>query len=391
MKILIVWATLLCFFYGRTQGFSYPTSGNATGYSLVSNDNVTMVPSIASFGCIPTNGSSLSFGTSHVSTGAIYRGTSWKDSCLGSYEVITFNFSTGTNRPRGLSFKIFDVDNGSDSVSVEIFSAGERLHYTYLLFANSFITAHGTSPHRGFVGSNQNNSGKDDDRGTVQISTLNNSESIDSVIVYKYNGRNISGSPSQSFGAFQWSAMTALPLNITHFELTEQPSGLKADWYTQNATEFHTFQLQGSKDGKTYYELANLPSSSNMPGRKHSITISRTEYTPFLFFRIKGISLDGSSLYSKVIRRSFEPPVQIISIETSGQNLVLTTQSNKSTFLSTFIYDRQGRLMHTQKTGIHPGLQKVQIPATNLPKQAVYYVTMAFATGDVSNRSFWNH
>lgn len=255
MKTIFITAVyLLVYSFTSAQQFTYPSSGSATANGLTAADGVKMTVKIRSAGCIATNGVDVVYSTAHQSAGALHRGTSWQAGCKGSVESITLDFSSVSRRPLGIQFKICDVDNGSDSVSVQIFSEGAPINYTHILFANSFVTAAGVSPHMGFAGSAQNNSGLDDDRGSILITT-SAAPRVDSIVIHKYNNRDISGSPSQSFAAITWQNMIVLPLKLANFSVSRQSALLRASWSVQSISSGTTFQLQCSKDGRNFESL----------------------------------------------------------------------------------------------------------------------------------------
>ena len=144
---LLITALLFCNIT-KAQNFQFPTSGNAVNNklaALTAADGVELITTIRSTGCAPGASSTFRFSNEHVSTGAIYRNTSWAINCMGSTDIIKLDFTSKTIRPQGLKFSIFDVDNGSDSVSVMMYKGTVLLDYSYTLYSPTFVSAYGKS------------------------------------------------------------------------------------------------------------------------------------------------------------------------------------------------------------------------------------------------------
>jgi hypothetical protein len=299
--------TLLICNVAHAQNFVFPTSGDAVNNELApltAADGVTMLTSIRSSGCAPGGSSTFRFSAAHVSSGAIYRNTSWAINCSGSRDMIKMDFSTKSIRPQGLKFSIYDVDNGSDSVSVSMYRNGVALDYTYQLFSPTFVTAHGASPSFGFVGSANNNSGLDDNRGTIEITTTDLMTRVDSIIIFKYNNRDISGNPSQSFAGFQWTNYVVLPVKILTFNAVHRQGGVDFSWMVAGESGTEKYQLEYAANGADFRAVGN-------PVYAYAAAAGNSFYTNHLpdlaagtvsFFRLQARDNNGKSIYSPIVK-----------------------------------------------------------------------------------------
>lgn len=335
-----VYAVLILFLFSyrlQAQSFTFPTSGNVVGSPLTASDGVMLIASIRSTGCAPGGGSTFVYSTSHLSTGAIYRNTSWAAGCKNSTDLIKLDFSSVQIRPAGLTFSLFDVDNGSDSVSVQIYSAGIPVAYAYSLFSPTYVTANGSSPEFGFSGSASNNSGQNDNTGRIEISTVNPSVNIDSILIYKYNNRDIVGNPSQSFAAFNWTNTVVLPVKLVSFSAYRTVSAIQCNWRVAEETGTKEYQIEYSVNGNNYLETGTrIPAKGTGAGEAiYSCAITSLSLSNTLYVRLVSTDVDGRKYYSKAIK--------------VGQNSLTKTEVYPGKFTNGFTVALQSEKAYTGK------------------------------------------
>ncbi len=373
---LMVSAFLICNI-ATAQNFQFPTSGNAVNNelpALTAADGVTLITTIRSMGCTPGVGSTFRYGTEHVSTGAIYRNTSWADNCMGSMDIIKMDFTSVAQRPQGLKFSIFDVDNGSDSVSVMIYRGAMLLEYSYSLYSPTFVSAFGASPTFGFVGSAGNNSGLDDNRGRIDISCIDITEKVDSVIVTKYNNRDITGNPSQSFAAFEWTSFTVLPIKILSFIAHSGRASIDFDWTAISETGTETYQVDLSNNGVNFTTVgtavaAKKPASSN----NYSTRIPNTVKPGAAFARLQSKDKSGNIQYSNIIRlsRQAEQPSSVYPVVFLSQ-VTLTVYTATATKAMLALAGMDGAIHFKQTLMLRAGSNAMPIQLPQRLSPGVY-------------------
>ncbi len=369
---------LFCFTLSA-QNFTYPLSGDAVNNqlaTLTSEDGVKLVTTIRSYGCTPSNSSNFRFGTDHVSTGAIYRNTKWAAGCINSIDLIKFDFSSTNIRPNGLKFSIFDVDNGSDSVSVQMYSAGNLVDYSYTLYSPTFVSAHGNSPSFGFVGSENNNSVLDDNSGRIDVATVNNFIRIDSVIVYKYNGRDITGNPSQSFAGFRWLFTTPLPVKLISFNGFLRGDDLLFNWKVAEEIGTKEYYIEYSADGNKYFQAGESVAVKPLSGSEsiYTHTIPYPLAVNVLYFRLVSEDEDGRKFYSKTIKISRQSQVLSSVYPAMFSNkFSLTVVSEKNTTLSLLLTNIDGRILFKKVTTILQGYNLIPVDI-NIPLKPGMYI-----------------
>lgn len=352
------------------QQFTYPTSGNAVNNQLpelISPDGVSLIASIRSTGCTPGPSSNFQFSASHVSTGAIYRNTSWAAGCIGSYDIIKFDFTARDKRPMSLRFSIYDVDNGSDSVSVMIYSFGTPVAYTYALYAPTFVVANGASPSFGFNGSGSNNSGLDDNRGRIDITSADPLAVVDSVIILKRNNRDVVGNPSQSFAAMGWDQYIILPFKIINFSAVKQADGLRFNWKSANEIGTENYQVEYSTDGKKFVATGNSVASKGISNEmSYSYDLPFPTSNKMHYFRLQGKTMDGKYFYSSIVSVSREIQKQsIVYPVVFIKTVTVSVEASNNTKGMVRLMGMDGSLYYQQTVFLQKGANNIKM---NLPE-----------------------
>lgn len=371
---------------GFAQSFTYPASGRADSTSITAEDGVSMYMTIAPYGKCP-NGTSntLSYGKNHVSIGGLYRGSTYAINCKGSFEIIKLDFTKVAKRPAGLQFGIYDVDNNSDSVSVRIFSGSTSVNYTYALYAPTFINAYGTSPDFGFAGTAQNNSGLDDNRGTIDIATVDPMVTVDSILIYKYNNRDISGGPSQSYSRFSWNTRSTLPVKLTFFSATPNGNLVQLAWKAAEEAGTKNYQIEYSTNGIAYFPAGNsIKAKGTDNGEAHyayalplpSITAN------VLYFRLKSTDVDGKIFYSKTVNVALNNNTLSAAYPTIfNHNFSVTVQSTINNKGVIKLIGLDGMVRYQKNVVIEKGLNIIPVEITpNIPA-GVYALNGEFENG----------
>ena len=389
MKSLYLIVTTMLFYHTTVaQNFQFPTSGNAINNqlaALTAADGVTLITSIRSTGCTPAASSTFRYGADHVSTGAIYRNTSWSINCMGSMDVIKMDFTSKTIQPQGLKFSIFDVDNGSDSVSVHIYRGAVLVDYTYSLYSPTFVSAHGASPSTGFVGSAGNNSGLNDNRGRIDISCTDIMVRVDSVIITKYNNRNVIGNPSQSFAAFEWTNFIVLPLKILSFSAQPSQAGVDIDWTATGETGSEIYHVELSDNG-IYFTTAGTPvlSKTSATTNSYSTRVPMPDRATTLFARLLSKDKNGKILYSKIIQLKMQGNLPSTVHPVIFQNQVtLTVHTGAPTKGMVALAGMDGAIHYKQAILLRAGTNALQLSLPQRLSAGLYRLYYRLENGTV--------
>ena len=370
---------------GFAQSFTYPASGRADSTSITAEDGVSMYMTIAPYGKCPNGTSnSLSFAKNHVSIGALYRGSTYATNCKGSFEIIKLDFTKVTKRPAGMQFGIYDVDNNSDSVSIRIFSGSTSVNYTYALYSPTFINAYGTSPDFGFAGTVQNNSGLDDNRGTIDIATVDPFVTVDSILIYKYNNRDMAGGPSQSYSRFNWNTRSTLPVKLTSFSATHNGNLVQFNWKAAEEEGTKNYQIEYSTNGVAYFPTGNSIKAKGTDNGDalYAYSVPLPSVANVLYFRLKSTDVDGKIFYSKTINVAASnntlstayPTVFIRNFSISVQS----TTNNKGTIK---LIGLDGMVCYQKNIVLEKGLNVIPVEITQNIPAGIYALNGEFENG----------
>ena len=384
MKTILTGLAVISFSLGGwSQQFTYPTSGSAAA-TLVAPDGVKMVASLRSEGCVPGGSSSFVYSTSHVSTGAIYRNTKWAAGCRNSMDIIKLDFTSVNIRPLGIKFSIFDVDNGADSVSVHIFSAGVLVPYSYQLYSPTYVTASGADTSTSFYGSANNNSGLDDNTGRIDIATIGPLVRIDSINIYKHNNSDASGNPSQSFARFDWSASTVLPVKLVSFTANQQGSDLLLHWKVAQETGIHSYQVEYADENLAFRTLGN-------PVRANETILAENSYSTVapvpltkgqLFLRLASIGTDGKRAYSQIIRFKGEAGASILAYPTIfGTTLSVAVTAREAASCRIKLLGMDGRVVYESASKLTRGTNLIPVTVSSSLAKGSYLLVAELSNG----------
>ncbi len=362
-------------FQSKAQYFTFPTSGNAANSQLTAPDGVTLVPSIRSTGCAPGSGSNFTYSASHVSTGAIYRNTSWAAGCKNSTDIIKLDFSTTQFRPLGIKFSIYDVDNGSDSVSVLIYSKGSTVAYTYSLYSPTYVTANGASPSHGFCGSGSNNSVQDDNTGKIDITTTSTVIQIDSILVFKYNNRDVTGNPSQSFAGFQWNNTANLPIKLVSFVANKSEEGYQFNWKVAEESSTESYQIEYSLNGSNFSELGDMiqAKGTSYGQAEYSIIRNKIPAAEIIYFRLVSNDINGKKHFSKTIKIFNDRLTTSQIYPTKFNNSVsLSAYSTKNCSGVIKLIGLDGKVVYHKNVGLAKGQNLIPVEITSAIAKGMY-------------------
>ncbi len=232
----------------------------------------------------------------------------------GTYWAINSNFTTGSVRPKGLSFQMTDVDNFNDSCQVLVYSGGALVSYDYIKngadtsYVRVYTTggtllagATGTGTDLIFNGTGGSNSAPNLPnyyKGVVTIASDPTKE-IDSVIVRRYY---TSASASISIGNFCWSSAAPLPINLINFSAEREDCNIRATWRTGQETNFSHFELENSADGINFNRVKSVAAKGS--DTDYATLLDGNGREGVVYLRLKLVDKGNLVAYSNIVSSS---------------------------------------------------------------------------------------
>lgn len=124
-----------------------------------------------------------------------------------------------------------------------------------------------------------------------------------------FNNILVTGSVSFSGGSGQerprfylrLGSLVVLPNQLTSFTIKKTDTERILKWTTENETLTKEFQVERSRDGRTFQVIAKVP-AKNLPGTNYYQYIDNTNLSENIFYRLKTVDLDGQIAFSPFLR-----------------------------------------------------------------------------------------
>lgn len=100
-------------------------------------------------------------------------------------------------------------------------------------------------------------------------------------------------------GFFAKSVETPLPLRLVAFTGIQENSTNKLQWQTADEVNTKSFELESSKDGRNFKQIATLQAVSK--GNNSYGYTDVTTYKGTLYYRLKMIDIDETFTYSRMV------------------------------------------------------------------------------------------
>ena len=161
----------------------------------------------------------------------------------------------------------------------------------------------------------------------------------------------------------------ALPVKLINFEGRKANELVSLNWEVQQNEDCSSFEVEASKDSKSFYTIRTL-SSTDVNGRAdYEITIPDSKENNF--YRLKMISRNQGTCYSKILKLSNANEIAT-TITLQGNpvhdQLSFTINGASSSNYSVYLYNTQGVKIYESLLPLHMGSIKVEIPLReNIP------------------------
>ena len=94
----------------------------------------------------------------------------------------------------------------------------------------------------------------------------------------------------------------ALPMQLLSFTAQSAEVGTLLNWSTSFEMNSKEYVIQRSEDGSQFSDIGNVPAAGNSSTERHYTYTDQTAEGTILYYRLKQVSLDELSSYSKIIR-----------------------------------------------------------------------------------------
>ncbi|HSU28315.1 MAG TPA: LamG-like jellyroll fold domain-containing protein [Chitinophagaceae bacterium] len=167
--------------------------------------------------------------------------------------------------------------------------------------------------------------------------------SLDDIVGW---GRALSG--TEVLNLYNYMAAQALPVHWLSFTGVSIAAGIQLKWEIDNAVNNDRFEIEHSKDGRSYSMIASIQASTGIGGAGGKITYNYLHISPAggnHFYRIKEVDIDGKFSYSSVIRVDLNHPVSGFSLKNNPvKDELVLLNANRELLKHLIILDASGRV-----------------------------------------------
>ncbi|WP_347158156.1 beta strand repeat-containing protein [Pontibacter chitinilyticus] len=174
-------------------------------------------------------------------------------------------------------------------------------------------------------------------------------------------------------------AVTPLPVELVYFTAVVQNNQVQLQWKTASEENNKEFEVQRSTEGKTFVTIGTVKGSGTTTIEQ---LYSFTDNTPVLettYYQLKQVDFDGHYALSKVVSVSptgiaREQELQVYPNPfTTELNITVTAKASGEATVR--LFDLQGRVVHTGKVQLQPGINELKLPM-NLIRRGVYILKL---------------
>ena len=188
-------------------------------------------------------------------------------------------------------------------------------------------------------------------------------------------------------------SITSEPISDTlqTFFAEQQSEEVNIHWFTVSDQTYSNFAVEMSLDGKDFFEIGNIKGTEYTNNPSEYLYIHKQAISVVTFYRIKLVSSDGSSKYSKIIKSESKKATLVSSVKiypnpaNDQLNVSIANAEVSFTFSESSVYiltitDNSGKVVNTQ-TG--NGVIGNNILPINMENQipGVYYIYITGSNG----------
>jgi len=169
--------------------------------------------------------------------------------------------------------------------------------------------------------------------------------------------------------------LIALPVKFISFTAKENTGNITLTWQNGDETGVDYYEVQKSMDGNNFRTFTNIPSN----GKEFYSTIDNDISGNAIYYRVKAVSLNGSTDYTSILVVKFKNEsfdVQISPNPTSQGYININLRDVKAGRYTVRIFNNAGKLAQATRLYISDGVsvQTVFLPPGS--SKGLYYVQM---------------
>jgi len=192
-------------------------------------------------------------------------------------------------------------------------------------------------------------------------------------------GTTASGELSANGEVEDYQTPTPLPVELLTFEARRDNCALYLYWETATEKDFGYYQVEASKDGRTFGVVGQeKPASPNsLELRRYRYAVPRAYHGHY--FRLKAVDLDESYEYSPVVFAAApcankRYAMSLYPNPNSGDQLMIELNNpSEQTTVTLQLMDMTGHVIRIQEVDLARGLNQIPIETANLAS-GVYFV-----------------
>lgn len=169
------------------------------------------------------------------------------------------------------------------------------------------------------------------------------------------------------------SSATPLPVELESFEGKATQSGIALEWTTASERNSATFEVEHSKDGKTFAAIGKIASHGNSNTKQKYGYLDRRALPEINYYRLKQVDLNGTFEYSKLIavsQRAVSTPesVSVYPNPASGKNVTIAidgynTETKEIRIMNTNGKEVFNRAITTGTNRLDLALDELKLPS----------------------------
>lgn len=186
--------------------------------------------------------------------------------------------------------------------------------------------------------------------------------------------------------------LSIAPTHFISFTAVENQNKVLLNWKVENETSVDRYEVERSTDGLHFSTIGQQNNTGNSTG-SNTYTysdIAITASSPVLYYRIKQIDRDGSSLYSKTlsIRRNHISSGIVLYPNPVYDNLNINVQSDNTASVHVTIWNISQRKVISQFSNLSNGMNSISINGLEKLPSGIYQLHITWPDGKLITRPF---
>jgi uncharacterized repeat protein (TIGR01451 family) len=180
---------------------------------------------------------------------------------------------------------------------------------------------------------------------------------------------------------------TTLPLQLLNFTGQLTNTNVQLNWNVSNVTNFESFEVERSLDGKAYSRLNTVPFTAALSAYNMKDNVSALPSNT-LFYRLKLVDADGHFSYSKVVVFRINTTTDKLAVypNPARTELFVSFTADAPTNLNVKIVDASGRAMVNRQTQVQKGNNVFPLTVSQL--KAGNYILQVSSKGQTKASKF---